>query len=59
MYEETFGHIFLICAAGLSGEQILQVLRARLGNDPQTEHDVVIGELRKIASLRLAKAVTP
>lgn len=56
-YERAFGHIFLICASGLSGDQILAALRARLGNDPAVERDVVTGELRKIAALRLAKAV--
>ena len=57
-YELRFGHIFLICAAGLSGEQILDDLRCRLSNDTETEKDVVTGELRRIAALRLAKAVT-
>ncbi len=58
-YEERFGHIFLICAAGRSGEEILQNLQHRLTNDPVTERRVVIGELQKIAALRLAKAVAP
>jgi 2-oxo-4-hydroxy-4-carboxy-5-ureidoimidazoline decarboxylase len=58
-YEARFGHIFLICAAGLSGEQMLAALRQRLTNDEETEHVVVISELRKIAALRLAAAVTP
>ena len=56
-YEQRFGHIFLICAAGLSGEQILADLTCRLANDPEVERPVVIAELRKIAALRLAKAV--
>lgn len=58
-YEARFGHIFLICAAGLSGEQMLAALRQRLTNDPETERSVVISELRKIAALRLAAAVAP
>ena len=57
-YEARFGHLFLICAAGLSGAQILHSLRERLTHDEDTERAVVIGELRKIAALRLAKAVT-
>ncbi len=56
-YQERFGHIFLICASGLSGAQILAALRRRLTNDDETERTVVIGELRKIADLRLAKAI--
>lgn len=57
-YETRFGHIFLICAAGLSGEAMLDALTTRMGNDDATEHTVVIAELRKIAALRLQKAVT-
>lgn len=56
-YEERFGHIFLICASGLSGDQILAELRARLANDVEAERLVVVRELRKIADLRLRKAV--
>jgi 2-oxo-4-hydroxy-4-carboxy-5-ureidoimidazoline decarboxylase len=55
-YEERFGHVFLICATGLSGEEMLTALRSRLGNDPDTERDVVREELRKIVDLRLGKA---
>ena len=31
-YEARFGHVFLICAAGCSGAEMLAALRARLGN---------------------------
>ncbi len=55
-YEERFGHVFLICATGLSGEDMLRALRERLGNDPDTERDVVRAELDKIVDLRLEKA---
>src|SRR5262245_45988429 len=58
LYEERFGHVFLICATGLSGEEILAALRQRLGNDPEAERDVVREELRKIVDLRLGKAFT-
>lgn len=56
VYEERFGHVFLICATGLTGEEMLTALRTRLGNDPETERDVVREELRKIVDLRLGKA---
>lgn len=55
-YEERFGHVFLICATGLSAAAMLDDLRARLGNDPRTERDVVRAELGKIVDLRLGKA---
>lgn len=56
-YEDRFGRVFLICATGLSAEQILENLRSRLGNDDATEASVVADELRKIALLRLRKVV--
>jgi 2-oxo-4-hydroxy-4-carboxy-5-ureidoimidazoline decarboxylase len=56
-YEERFGQVFLICATGLTVEQILAALRARLGNDQAAERDVVRGELAKIVRLRLAKTI--
>ena len=54
-YEQRFGHVFLICASGLSGQEMLDQLRARLGHDPDTERAVVRAELRKITQLRLTK----
>lgn len=56
-YEDRFGRVFLICASGLSGEQILSALQSRLANDPATEDAVVADELRKIALLRLRRLV--
>jgi 2-oxo-4-hydroxy-4-carboxy-5-ureidoimidazoline decarboxylase len=55
-YEDRFGHVFLICATGLSGAEILAALNARLGNEPEAEREVVREELRKIVELRLGKA---
>jgi len=57
-YEQRFGYIYLICATGLSGEQMLAALRERLTHDDEQERLVVMDELRKIAALRLSKAVT-
>jgi 2-oxo-4-hydroxy-4-carboxy-5-ureidoimidazoline decarboxylase len=56
-YEERYGHVFLICATGLSGEQMLAALRERLSNDPSTERAVATAELRKITVLRVRKAL--
>src|ERR1700733_9150584 len=47
-YEERFGHVFLICAAGLSGQDMLGQLRARLGHDAAAERAAVREELLKI-----------
>ncbi|MGH3400705.1 MAG: 2-oxo-4-hydroxy-4-carboxy-5-ureidoimidazoline decarboxylase [Streptosporangiaceae bacterium] len=54
-YERRFGHIYLVCAAGRSGAELLAVLQARLGNDAETEWGVVRAELGKINALRLSK----
>jgi 2-oxo-4-hydroxy-4-carboxy-5-ureidoimidazoline decarboxylase len=54
-YEKRFGHIFLICASGLSGEEMLTRLRTRLGNDQDAERAVVRAELLKITRLRMTK----
>ena len=57
-YEQRFGHVFLICATGLSGQDMLDQLRVRLGHDPEAERAVVREELLKITQLRLAKLLS-
>jgi OHCU decarboxylase len=54
-YEERFGHIFIVCAAGKSAEEVLGLLRARMGNDPETELRAAAGEQWRITELRLKK----
>ncbi|ONK10590.1 2-oxo-4-hydroxy-4-carboxy-5-ureidoimidazoline decarboxylase [Streptomyces sp. MP131-18] len=54
-YQERFGHVFLICATGLPGERMRDALRARLGNTPEAEREVVRAELAKINRLRLTR----
>ena len=54
-YEERFGHVFLICATGLTAIQMLGALRRRSGHDPRHEHRVAAGEQAKITRLRLEK----
>lgn len=54
-YESRFGYIFLICAAGRSGEEILADLKARLTRDHTTELRTAAEELRRITRLRLEK----
>ena len=56
-YEERFGHVFLICATGLSGEEMLAALHRRLTNDEQSERLVAAAELRAITVLRVRKAL--
>lgn len=56
-YEARFGHVYLVCASGRSGDELLAVLRHRLRNDPATEWDVTRAELSKINQLRLAELI--
>ena len=52
-YEEKFGRIFLIRAAGRSRPEILAELRRRLELDPAEEPQQVGAELRDIALIRI------
>lgn len=56
-YEQRFGHVYLVCASGRTGEELLAVLRHRLGNDPATERRVLREELGRINGLRLQRLV--
>src|SRR5690625_390858 len=52
-YEEKFGFVFLIRAAGRSAEEILQSLEERMNNTPEQERLIAADQLRQIAALRL------
>jgi OHCU decarboxylase len=52
-YEQRFGHVFLISAAGRSPAEILANLESRLGNDAETELRVAADQHRRITRLRL------
>ncbi len=54
-YQERFGHVFLICATGLTGEQMRDSAAARIGNTPERERGIVRTELGKINRIRLAR----
>jgi len=54
-YAEKFGYVFLVCATGKSSEEILNALRRRMPNDPQTELRMAAEEQRRIMRLRLEK----
>lgn len=57
-YEERFGHIYIVCATGKSAGEMLEILRARLENDPETELRVAAGEQARITRLRLERLLT-
>ena len=56
-YEERFGRVFLIRAAGRSATDMLAALEQRLGNDDETERAVVLDELAQIVRLRLQEVL--
>jgi OHCU decarboxylase len=56
-YERRFGHIYLVSAAGKNAQELLEILRSRLGNDADTELRVAAAEQAKITRLRLLTLV--
>lgn len=58
VYEERFGHVFLICATGLGAEEMAEALARRLENDAATELRNAAAEQAKITRLRLGKLMT-
>ncbi|MFD7697696.1 2-oxo-4-hydroxy-4-carboxy-5-ureidoimidazoline decarboxylase [Streptomyces sp. NPDC059805] len=56
-YQEKFGHVFLICATGRTGEQMRDAVKERIGNAPEQEREIVRAELGKINRIRLARLV--
>ena len=60
-YEARFGRPYLVRAAGRAPEQLLAILKQRLGHDDMTERRVTREQLGEIALLRLQQlfGVTP
>jgi OHCU decarboxylase len=54
-YEKKFGHIYIVCATGKSADEMLALLKERLGNERETELRNAAEEQRKITELRLRK----
>ena len=53
-YQQRFGYIYIVCATGKTAEEMLAILRSRLGNDPIKEIQIAAEEHAKICDLRLA-----
>lgn len=56
-YQDRFGHVFLIRAAGRSSAEILSELERRLGNSAADEREETAQQLREIAVLRLQEVI--
>jgi 2-oxo-4-hydroxy-4-carboxy-5-ureidoimidazoline decarboxylase len=54
-YERRFGRIFIVCAAGKSVVEILEILRRRFDNDLETELHEAAEQQRQITQIRLRK----
>lgn len=54
-YEERFGLPFIVFASGMTVEEMLALLEARLHNDRRTEVSVAAEEQRRITGLRLRR----
>ena len=57
-YEERFGHVFLVRAAGRTPAEMLRELERRLGNDPETERGETAEQLAQITRLRVERLLT-
>jgi 2-oxo-4-hydroxy-4-carboxy-5-ureidoimidazoline decarboxylase len=57
-YEERFGRVFIVRAAGRSGEDILRHLHHRLGNTDDLERAATIDQLTQIAQLRIREVLS-
>ena len=57
-YEERFGHVFLIRAAGRSPDEMLAELRRRLENDADAEQREATEQLAQITALRVRGLVS-
>jgi 2-oxo-4-hydroxy-4-carboxy-5-ureidoimidazoline decarboxylase len=54
-YEERFGRIFIVCAAGKSAAEILAILNARIRNTAADELLEAAEQQRQITQLRLRR----
>ena len=56
-YKAKFGFPFIICARLNAKATILTAMQTRVGNPPGTEFETALGEIEKIAWLRLQDAL--
>ena len=56
-YYTKFGFIFIVCASGKSAQQMLDLMRSRIGNARDQEIKLAAVEQAKITHLRLNKLI--
>ena len=54
-YEQRFNRVFIVCATGKSGPEILEILRRRLNNDADAELHQAAEQQSQITQIRLKK----
>jgi len=54
-YEKQFGFTYIVCATGKSAEEMLAILKVRLGNDRQSELQEAAEQQRQIMQIRLRR----
>lgn len=58
-YEQRYGRIFIVCAAGKTASEILAIVHRRMQNDVRTELHEAAEQQRQITQLRLKKWLQP
>jgi 2-oxo-4-hydroxy-4-carboxy-5-ureidoimidazoline decarboxylase len=59
LYEQHFGHRFVLYPAGMSADDVLRTVRERLGNDIETEQKILLNELAHVTWSRLERMLGP
>ena len=57
-YYERHGFIFIVFASGKSPEEMLEILKSRIGNDTEHEMKIAANEQWKIMKLRMQRLRT-
>ena len=55
LYEERFGFTYIVCATGKGAEEMLAILKRRLGNYRDAELEEAAEQQRQITQIRLGK----
>lgn len=58
LYEEKFGFTYIVCATGKSAEEMLAILKRRLGSERAAELKEAAEQQRQILQIRLGKWLT-
>ena len=55
LYEKRFGFTYIVCASGKSADEMLSILKRRVGSDRASELREAAEQQRQIMQLRLRK----